>query len=365
MTLFIPPQKAFLLFLILSFLTALFPPDPPASQVEQATRIITDRAGRTVRIPQHPQKIACLFGPSYEKIFAFGGADRISIVANVMLPWNYQLNPNLKKIPIMGNYVAPDAEALLQLKTDLVIYHPFAKQIEHLEASGLPVVVPYDGRQRQSTLEGFIRDYYGQIRFYGEILGGPARDLAETYCTYVDKRIQKVIAVTSRIPMEKRPRVFYFCGQVNGPAGTQTLNSTAYWLVTAAGGTMLTHDEPSYFVSITTEQMLLWNPDIIVVSTLPSIDSVLSNPHWKKLKAVQEKKVFMSPEGQFYWSHFSTESFLCILFLAKLFHPREFSDLDITRELTDYYAKFYHYALTPIEAERILKHLPPISNAGE
>ncbi len=363
MTRFKNLQKPFVLFLILSFFMGILPQDPKASESKPPTRIIIDRAGRTVRIPQSPKKIACIFGPSYEKLFAFGAANRISIIANVILPWNFQLNPGLKNIPVMGNFVSPDVEELLRLKTDLVIYHPFAKQIEHLEAAGLPVVVPYDGGQRQLTLENFIQDYYGQIRFYGEVLGGPAMELAEEYCTYVDERIQKVIAVTSKIPRADRPRIFYFCGQVNGPAGTQTLNSTAYWLVTAAGGTMLTHDEPSYFVSVSTEQMLLWNPDIIVVSTLPSIDPVLANPHWKKIKAVQEKKVFMSPEGQFYWSHFSTESFLCILFLAKLFHPQKFRDLDVAQELQNYYARFYHYALTPVEANRILKHLPPMTGS--
>ena len=191
MTRFKNQQNPFVLFLILSFFMGILPQGPKASESKQPTRSIIDRAGRTVSIPQNPQKIACIFGPSYEKIFAFGGANRISIVANVILPWNYQLNPDLKNIPVMGNFVSPDVEELLRLKTDLVIYHPFAKQIEHLEATGLPVVVPYDGGQRQLTLENFIQDYYGQIRFYGEILGGPARNLTEEYCAYVDEKIQK------------------------------------------------------------------------------------------------------------------------------------------------------------------------------
>ena len=354
-------QKSIVRFLILSMGIGILhiPAILGASEIKASTRIITDRAGRTVRIPKIPQRIACIFGPSYEKLFALGGADRVSIVANVMLPWNYKLNPALDKTPIMGNYAAPDVEELLGLKTDLVIYHPFAKQIERLSASGLPVVVPYDGSQRQLTLEDFFKDYYEQIRFYGELLGGPARKIADDYCTYVNERINKVIAVTSKIPAADRPKVFYFCGQVNGPPGTQTRHSTADWLVTAAGGTMLTHDEASYFVAVTTEQMILWNPDIIVVSTLPSIDPILNNPHWKTITAVKENRVVMNPQGLFYWSHFSTESFLCVQFLAKLFHPDLFADLDVKQELMDYYAKFYHYALTPLEAEQILNHLPP------
>ncbi len=334
-------------------------PAMAASETGAATRVIVDRAGRKVRIPAAPRRIACIFGPSYEKLFALGGADRVSVVHNFLVPWNYELNPRLKQIPIMEDFTAPDVEQLLHLQTDLVIYHPFAKQIAHLSAAGLPVVVPYDGRKRQQTVEDFIRDCHAQIRFYGEVLGGEARDIAKEYCAYVEERIRPVIAATAKIPAARRPRVFFVCGQVQGPSDTQTRYSTAYWLVEAAGGTMLTHDEPSYFVSVTTEQMLLWDPDIVLVSTLPSVDAFANVPRWRGLKAVRENKVFMVPEGQFYWSHFSTESFLCILYLAKLFHPDLFSHLDVRQELKDYYAKFYHRDLTDDEAQRILDHLPP------
>lgn len=330
-----------------------------AMAAENATRWIRDRAGREVRIPAIPRRIACIHGPSYEKLFAFGATGRVAMVTNVLLPWCYRLNPELKNIPVMGNYAAPDIEELLKLEVDLVIYHPFAKQISAMSAAGIPVVVPYDGGQRQTTLADFIADAYTQIRFYGELLGGDAPIIAERYCRYVNERIEKVISVTSQIPAADRPKVFYFCGQANGPAGTQTRFATADWMVTAAGGLMQTHEEPAYFVSITTEQMILWDPDIIVVSTLPSIDPVIRNPHWQKVAAVKNQQVFMNPEGLFYWSHFGTEWFLGIQYLAKLFHPDRFADLDLLQEVKEYYRRFYHYPLTDDEAHRILNHQPP------
>ena len=331
---------------------------------EQTFRTITDLSGRQVRIPRTPKHIACLFGPSYEKVLALGARDRISMVANVSLPWNFVINPDLADIPALTHYGSPDVEELLKQSTDLVIYHPFAKQIERLEAAGLPVVVAYDGNQRMHTLDAFLEDWYDQIRFYGELLGGHAPDIAADYCTYADAKIRQVTDKTSRMPEKLRPRVFWFCGQVNGPIGTQTRHTTADWIVTAAGGTMLTHDDPSYFVSISTEELILWNPDIILVSTLPSVTPILSDARLKGVTAVKNKQVYMTPQGQFYWSHFSTESFLCILHLATLFLPDQFPDLNLIRELIDYYARFYHYDLTQDQAEQILAHLPPGPEAG-
>jgi len=333
------------------------------SLADPGLRRITDRSGRTIWIPGEPKRVACLFGPSYEKLLALGAADRVVMVPNVALPWCHVINPGLKTVPVLGNYSSPEVEALLRLKADLVIYHPFAKQLQYLTAAGLPVAVAYDGSRRMHTLKDFIRDWYDQILFYGELLGGQAPERAKAYCAWADQRLQRVISVTSKIPEAGRPRVFWFCGRVNGPAGTQTRYATADWLVTAAGGTMLTHDDPAYFICVSAEEMVLWDPDIILVSTLASIDSVVNHPLWKHLRAVRNGKVFMSPQGQFHWSHFSTESFLCVLFLAQKFHPDLFSDLDLVGELKAYYHQFYHYDLTTDQAQRILAHLPPKRDA--
>ncbi len=143
----------------------------PPVWADGETRVVTDRAGRRVEIPMVPQRVACLFGPSYEKLLALGAVDRVAMAANVSLPWNMVVNPGLNSIPASGNYGAPDVEQMLNLKVDLVIYHPFAKQIDLMTSAGLPVVVPYDGGVRQHTLEDFLEDWYGQIRFYGQVLG--------------------------------------------------------------------------------------------------------------------------------------------------------------------------------------------------
>jgi iron complex transport system substrate-binding protein len=230
-----------------------------------------------------------------------------------------------------------------------------------MSQSGLPVVVPYDGSERPKTLDGFFDDYYAQIRFYGELLGGQAKTTADAYCRYMQEKIEPVLAVTRKIPAARRPKVFYVCGRIDGLSNTQSRFSTADWLVTAAGGSMLTHDDAAYFVTVTTEELIAWNPDIIIVSTAPSTDAITKDPRLRSIAAVRDKRVVMSPQGLFYWSHFSSESFLCILFLAKQLHPDRFAQIDLMQELKSYYHSFYHYSLTDDEARRILNHLPPES----
>lgn len=324
-----------------------------------ATRVIVDMAGREVEIPADPKKIACLDGPAYEKVFTFGAADRVVLVPNIMLPWAYALNPGLEKIPNLSNFTSPDVEQLLDLGTDLVIFKHFEKPIKSMSAAGIPVVVAYDGSRRQKTMEDFIQDCYAQIRFYGMILGGDGDEISGHYCTYVDEKIRRVLAVTGEMTTDERPRVFCYSGATNGPGGTQSKYTTAWWLVQAAGGTMMTHEDSAYFVTVSTEQMILWDPEFILVSTGPSIDEVIKNPQFQGITAVKKGNVLPCPQGIFYWTHFSTESYLLILHLAKHFHPALFQDLDVGKELKDYYEKFYHYRLTDDEARRILSCLPP------
>lgn len=47
------------------------------------------------------------------------------------------------------------------------------------------------------------------------------------------------------------------------------------------------------------------------------------------------------------------------MWLAKTLHPDRFRDLDIVKEMRDYYRQFYHYPLTAEEARLILAHQPP------
>ena len=353
MTVFILPVLAAVIFL------GTFPKALAGDKT--STRIVTDMIGRKVEIPAYPKKIACLDGPAYEKIFAFGASDRIALITNVTLPWDSVLNPDLKNIPSLSNFTSPDVEQLLNLGTDLVIFKPFDKPIQSMTAAGIPVVVAYNGSERRKSMADFIQDCYAQIRFYGSILGGDGPEIAEKYCAYVDGKIQKVLQVTGNIPAAERPKVFYYSGMANGPAGTQSKYTTAWWLVEAAGGTMMTYDDAAYFISVSTEQMILWDPEFIFVSTGMTVEDIMNNSQFRGVRAVKDGKVLPSPQGVFYWTHFSTESYLLVLYLARQFHTELFPDLDVTVELKDYYEKFYHYRLTDDEARRILNQLPPRS----
>jgi iron complex transport system substrate-binding protein len=332
----------------------------PLSHVEgnaQGVRSVTDRMGRTVNVPLEPKKIACFFGPSYEKVFLLGSGDKVAVMSIRQSPWAQKLNPNLKKVPLMPSFSDPDVEGILELGVDLVFYWHFPQQIEKISAAGIPVVCPLPGDKLPTSMEEFIRGYKEEMRLYGEVLGEKAKDIANEYCAYYEKRILKVLSITSKIPAHRKPKVYYIAGR--NLFATQGRNSLGYWVVEMAGGTLVSKELSQYFVEASMEQIIAWNPDIIIGGGFAPVDGIIADSRWQTIRAVKERKIYTAPEGIFYWGHGGSEVFLFVMYLAKILHPDQFRELNLEQEVKGYYAQFYHYHLSNDEVSRILNHLPP------
>ena len=323
-------------------------------------RTITDRTGRVVQIPVDPKRIACFFGPSYEKVFLLGSADKVVMAAINQPPWSQKLRPQVRKISLMNlevSFTDPDVERLLAKGIDLVFYWQWPRQTEKMLSAGIPVVCPLSAQKRPTTMDQFVQNTKDEMKFYGEVLGAKAKKIAAAYCDYYDSRINLVLAKTRAIPEAKRPRVYFATGR--NIFGTQGEGSLAQWIVEAAGGSLVSKGMKQHQVDVSMEQIIAWNPDVVVIGTVMPLGVGIDDQRWKGLDAVKGKRSYTTPEGVFAWSHGSSESFLLVMWLAKLLHPDRFRDLDVVKEVRDYYRRFYRYPLTVEEAKLILAHEPP------
>lgn len=320
-------------------------------------KTVIDRNGRTVQVPVEPKKIACFFGPSYEKLFLLGSADKVAAMSLKQSPWAHKLNPDLKKVVVMPSYTDPDVEKLLQLGIDLVFYWQWPQQTRRMSSAGIPVVCPYDSDRNPGSSAEFMRKYKEEIRFYGLVLGKKAQKIAESYCTYYDEKMRRIVSITSRIPENRKPTVYYITGR--NAFATQGGAGTSRWLLEMAGARMVSRDLNQGFLDVTMEQVIAWDPEVILVGGLTSPDTIRNDPRWKTIRAVRENRVYTCPEGVFIWGHGSSEGHLFVLWLAKILHPDRFMSFDLIRETREYFSRFYHYPLTEDEARRILKRLPP------
>lgn len=103
------------------------------------------------------------------------------------------------------------------------------------------------------------------------------------------------------------------------------------------------------------EQILLWNPDVIIVNEPGVADYIRHNPQWAPLKAVKYGKVYQMPIGISRWGHpGGIETPLAVLWTAKTVYPQYFSDLDVKSEARRFYKEFYNYSVSDEMLNQIL-----------
>ncbi|MEO8386399.1 MAG: ABC transporter substrate-binding protein, partial [Betaproteobacteria bacterium] len=63
--------------------------------------------------------------------------------------------------------------------------------------------------------------------------------------------------------------------------------------------------------------------------------------------------------GAYLWDRHSAEAALQVLWAAKTLHPARFTDLDIKKETTQFYQRFFRHALIDSEFTSIMNATPP------
>ncbi|MFH0967996.1 MAG: ABC transporter substrate-binding protein [Methanobacteriota archaeon] len=342
------------IFLLLGMMNPALAADNGANQT------ITDLAGRTVDIPSDVQQVAALVGPSYEKVFLLGAQDKMALIPPFpkQMPWAAKVISNLKDISSMTSFQDPNIEELMNQKIDVVFFWDYPKPLQKMIDTGIPVVItqPTTTESQAQSVEQFRDMIKNEVSTFGAVLGSDAGKKAEKYNQYFDEKVDKILKVTSAIPDNERLKVYY----VRGPDALTTHGKNTYtqWWVNMAGGNLVSSDVTEMIPKVNMEQVINWNPDIIVMGRMNSTSLILDDPKWKDIAAVKSGKVYTNPDGVMYWDY-SSEGVLLLEYLAKLFYPDKFTDIDMKKEIKEYYSMFYNYTLTDDEAGRILDHLPP------
>jgi iron complex transport system substrate-binding protein len=101
---------------------------------------------------------------------------------------------------------------------------------------------------------------------------------------------------------------------------------------------------------VSVEQVLVWNPDVIITIEPAFAASVRNDPVWAPVKAVQTGRVYLSPTLPFGWVDFppSVNRLVGLWWLAKAFYGDLFPE-DLRPITRDFYHMFYH--MTPTDAQ--------------
>jgi iron complex transport system substrate-binding protein len=353
----IPKLLLLLLFAasIYAFFNRLASVSPNDTAQTNMNRSVIDMAGRRVALPDVTQKAGGLEVLAYEKSFLVGQSGKIVIMTTTSPQWMDKISPGVKNIPKYAG--TPNMEDLLRLNVDTAFFLYDAKRTTaKLKTAGIPAVITQSVKYEQSDPGAFQEETKRAVRLFGDIYGGDAKKKADEWCNYYDEKIHYVTARTSKIPTSQWVKFYYARGP--SPQVTSGHNSNLRWYGQMAAADMVTKGYKASDPTAPMEDVLLMDPEFILVGRQYPASIVLNDKRWREVRAVKEGKVYVLPGGLFFWDG-STEGVLMLEYMAKLFHPDLFPDLDMKKEVRDYFARFYHCNLTDKEVDRYLQGMTP------
>ncbi len=317
-----------------------------------ATRVMQDSLGDVV-VPNESQRIATTAPAFTTAVLLLGGADKL-----VALEESYGKNewikakyPQLADLPVVFAANETNMEELLNQEPDLVLYAARYGEdtLKQLQDLGIAAV----SGAKDSNAPGY--DHLNWVRdnqlYFGEAIGGAQLDNAKTYAEEFTSAREAIAAKTDGIADSDRPTVVELsaAGDVLQANDGSAIGQE---MITLAGGINAAADAqgesmgPSGQTQIEAEQLLAWDPEILLVDSQEISDAITSDPIFSELNAVKSGRIYIVPNGAMAWAYNGPEAFLAMQFFAKSIQPDLFADLDLQKVTEDFYKNYFGFNLS-------------------
>jgi iron complex transport system substrate-binding protein len=333
-------QKILLSISILLFLMG-FCISGSALANELKNRTIKDMAGRKIVIKGPVKKIVTTFKPSTLCVLSLGLQDRLVGVDSSSKRDRLSLAvyPAILNVKGIGSKsMGINFETLVSLKPDLVILYSQKDGLslaDRLNAMGIPSVIIFP-----ETFETIKES----MCLIANAVGEPERTV------FVEEQMDRILELTKTAIKglsEKDKKTGYFSSSI-GIFSTTTGNMLQDEIFNQAGIINVSHHLKGYFQNISPEQLIKWNPDIMVLSRhmKKSEIKLLENKALKKITAVSQKTVYRCPSSLAPWDFPSPMSVLASLWLACKVYPERLSGIDFKKTADDFHYKLFGKSMT-------------------
>jgi iron complex transport system substrate-binding protein len=105
------------------------------------------------------------------------------------------------------------------------------------------------------------------------------------------------------------------------------------------------------------EQILVWNPEVILFSPDSIFASVAQDAIWGELDAIKSGRYYETPMGPYNWLGFppSVQRCLGMMWMANLLYP-EAAQYDLHEEVSEYFRLFYHCDLSEAQYRALIEN---------
>ncbi len=370
-------QKTILLTVLILLATVSFSGCLGNSENENGNKekvTVTDAFGRTVDVPDNPDRIAVSGSGSMRYFVYLNAVDRVVAVdyqdnSSTLMPKDkrpYALaHPEIKEKPLLGTSKGVvDAEKLLAVNPDVLFYsatssNDIAAADQIQSKTGIPVVLFYTGNYVTEKEE-----IDKTLLMLGKILHKEQR--AEEIIQYFETTAEDVQNRIKNVPVSNKT-VFVGGVAYNGPHGLNGTNPVymPFEVLNAdnvASGVPLSGPSTGYAL-VSKEIILEWDPDIIFVDveTVTAANGgafaeLKTDASYKGLTAVKTGEIYaVNPHTSMGVNH-ETALANCY-YVGKILYPEQFADVD-PAEKAD---KIYTFVVGAPVFEQIQKNADGLS----
>jgi iron complex transport system substrate-binding protein len=323
-----------------------------AALAHAQTRTVTDSAGRRVEIPQTVSKVLAAGPPASILLYTLAPEKMVGWVRTPSPAEKEFLLASVRDLPEYGRLTGrggtANIENVLKFAPDLILdvgsvggtYVSLANNVQ--EQTKIPYIL----------LDGAFAKTPEMYRLLGDLLG--VKERAEQLARYADETLNTLTARVASIPQAERPRVYYgrgVNGLETGLAGSinmEVLEKVGAVNVAGAAGT-------GGITKVSVEQVLAWNPDVILALDPAFYRSVATDPLWASVKAVRDKRIYLAPNLPYGWFDAppGVNRLIGVRWLMSLLYPKQFPE-DLRTVTRDFYKLFYQVDLTQQQLDGLL-----------
>lgn len=312
---------------------------PTTSIDENETYILTDSCGRKIELPKNIKRIAPS-GPLAQIVL-------YTLCPDKMVGWAIEFTEAQQKyidskyasLPVFGNFYGDtlNLESVMTAKPQVIFDIGEAKQTVREDMDGIQDKTGIPTVFVEMKMDSMTSAY----KTLGEITG--ETEQAQRIIDYIKKTLSETKAKLSGIPEEKRISVYYSQDEGLTAVVKGTIHSD---VIDYAGGINVADVEETIrggANEVSMEQLLLWNPHVILFAPGSIYDSVPSKAEWQALNAIKNDHYYQIPAEPYNWMGRppSVNRIIGIKWLCNLLYPEVF-DYDMVKETQEFYKLFYH-----------------------
>lgn len=308
------------------------------------TVMFTDSVGREVEVPAEITRVAASGALAQIVLFALAPDMLVGTASEWSASAESYIDAKYYELPVIGQFYGQDdlnLEEIARIAPQIIIDvgEPKGTVVEDMngiqEQVGIPTV------HITATMDSMADAY----RTLGKLLGveDKAEELAQ-YCETVNKRTHEI---AEQMGADKVSLVYCL-----GDNGLNVIAEGSFHaeIINLLSNNAAVLDDATSKGSgnpIDMEQLLNWNPDVILFAPGSVYATVGSDATWQQLDAIKNGTYYEVPEGPYNWmgSPPSVNRYMGMIWLSKLLYP-EAAKYDLYEETAKYYELFYHCKLT-------------------